>query len=247
MDSQNKIKKVAKLPSRKFRLFLTFLGTAVSTVALTITTLAWFMSTLKGGAEIPDIGVDDEYAHSFSCALNSVPITNGSVEFTPFYPGNVHRKTLTFSLTNLSSKTFKMNLFFEQPAALEEVPYIDATGKWGNANYYYYLGSQIALTSVSLAIDGASPTFTSGAGNHLVETNSVGVVKGQVNGVANEITSIARFYIIQNVSVPASKTLTGTLEFTFVDNGTDQSMYFVDWPTTGVSRRSLSAFFYRGI
>lgn len=129
MDSQNKIKKVAKLPSRKFRLFLTFLGTAVSTVALTITTLAWFMSTLKGGAEIPDIGVDDEYAHSFSCALNSVPITNGSVEFTPFYPGHVHRKTLTFSLTNLSSKTFKMNLFFEQPAALEEVPYIDATGK----------------------------------------------------------------------------------------------------------------------
>jgi len=61
-----------------------------------------------------------------------------------------------------------MNLFFEQPAALEEVPYIDATGKWGNANYYYYLGSQIALTSVSLAIDGASPTFTSGTSDYRI-------------------------------------------------------------------------------
>ena len=46
--------------------------------------------------------------------------------------------------------------------------------------------------------------------------------------------------------MPASKTLTGTLEFTFVDNGTDQSMYLLIGRQQ-VYQEDRYAFFYQGI
>ncbi|OQC09786.1 MAG: hypothetical protein BWX74_00859 [Tenericutes bacterium ADurb.Bin087] len=246
MAIQEKRTKSKLLKSKKIQLFLTFFGVATSAISLTIVTHAWFLSVRNAGVDNPNVEILDEYARSFSYALNGVPIEDEIIEFTPFYPGHVHRKTLTFSLTNLSAHPFFMDLYFNNAGSLDEAPYLDTEGKWGNANYYYYLGSQIALTAVSLSIDGATPTYTSGAGNYLVQTNSVGVTKGQVNGVASAVTSIPRFNIFQNVTIPASKTLSGTIEFTFVDNGTDQSMYFIDWPTTGVSKRQMYAHFYRG-
>jgi hypothetical protein len=246
MENRSELRKV-KIPNRKIKIFLTLFGTLASTIALTIVTFSWFATIRKAGIENDTVQVVDTYAHSFSCALDGVAVVGDVVEFTPFYPGHVHRKTLTFTLTNLSDDAFSADLFFEQPSTLEEIPYVDTTGKWGAENYYYYLGSQISLTSISLLIDGVTPSYTSGAGQYLVQTSSAGVTKGQVNGVASAVTSIPRLNIIKNVSIPSNKTLNGTLEFTFVDNGTDQSMYFVDWPQEGVSQRLLYAFLHQGV
>lgn len=237
----------AKSPKNKFRLFLTFFGVAMSMVALTITTLAWFLSTRHVGANIGEIVVEDEYAHEFSLMSNDAVITDSTIEFDAFYPGHVHRKSVEFSLTNFSKQGFTADLYFEAPEASDEAPFIDTEGKWGDVNYFYYLGSQIALTKVELNIEGTTPNFTSGEGNFLVETSSAGVAKGQVSGVATAISEFSRVYLFAGVEVPASKTLTGTLEFTFVDNGTDQSMYYLDWPDSGVTKRSLDAFLYRGV
>lgn len=232
-----KIEKFKKRQARK--LYLTLFSTIVSFLALSLSTFAWFSFNRTADTTADKIVISDYYAHEFNYTVDGVPQVNGELNFFGFYPGNVHKRTLTFTLKNTSDGPYQVTLFLNTGNLLNEVPYYDAAKKWNNTPYYYYLGSQIQVSKVQLSIDGTAPTFISGQGSYLLSTSSAGLSKGQVNGVASQLNVMTQVDLLKNVSLANGKTLIGLIEFTFVDNGTDQSMYMEDWPTVGVCKRYL--------
>lgn len=204
-----------------------------SIVSLTISARAWFMFNRDNTIRNNDIVNRGDFDYTFTHAVNGQPATDHNVLFENIYPGDVHKYNLSFSLTNNDDTSFYGSFFFAAPSASQEVPYVDTEGN------YYYLGSQIQITKLDVAL-GTSPVASPPALNSfLVTTSSSEVSKGQNNSVSAEITSIPDLYLLQNIEIPGGATISFDIDFTFVDNGTSQNVYMSEWPTIGHCSRTL--------
>lgn len=239
MDRYYKIKS-----KNQKRLLLNLFALLGSVLTLTVTSMAWFVSNRQSNIVNDAIAVRDNFSHQYHFWVDGVSTDNKVFDFSSFYPGNVHKRNLSFTLKNQSEFTFLADLYFNPVTTGQEIPFVDGSAKWGAANTYYYLGSQIQITDVTVTIDSVEVITTTAEGSYLVTTNSVGVTKGQVNGVSSPVTNIPILYFIRNVSLASGKTLVGSIDFTFVDNKTDQSMYMVDWPLVGACSRGLSSYLH---
>lgn len=233
---KNKIEKIKKHQNRK--LHTTIFGSLVSFLSLFYTTFAWFTFVRSANTNADKITITDHYGHEFNYSVDGVPQQTGKLNFFGFYPGNVHKRNLTFSLKNISDGPYQFRLSLKTQEEMNEVPYHDTANKWGG-NKYYYLGSQIQVSKVELLIDNTTPSFESGVGSYLLTTSSEGLLKGQINGVSSPIEVMTTVDLFKNVTIPNGKTLMGTIEFTFIDNGTDQSMFMQDWANSGTCIRYL--------
>lgn len=166
------------------------------------------------------------------------PLEGSEILFADLIPGQQPRK-IKLVAENIGEETTKLNLSFLAPLSNEEVPFIDSAGIYGPANYYYYLGSQIAVKSVDVKIDNVPVVTNNGAGSFLVPTNSVGVSKGQVNGVDSEITTFSDLSLASGVTVAVGEVAIIEMTFIFVDNGTNQNVYMDAWNSGGVSKRNI--------
>ncbi len=233
---------IQKKYRRKY--ILTFLALSASILSLSVTSFAWFLFNRNVQTTNSEVIVANQFAHEFAFTIDGQNPSNGEINFLNLYPGQVHHRNLSFTLKNTSTNPFQADIYLKTLNNNQEIAYFDNQDKWSLTDYYYYLGSQIQITNVSLTIDGVAPTFISGQGAYLLTTNSVGVTKGQVNGVTNPVNATPRLELMTNVLIPVNKTLIGHIDFTFVDNGTDQSMFMEDWPLVGTCIRYLEGFLH---
>ena len=225
----------------KVGLGISLVTLAISLTALGYVTYAWFELKRRELTNFDQVQVTDNFDVTYMLYKDSVYDTDNQIAFDDFYPGDVHKRTLTIVATNHDDDV-KMTWFFKAPTALDEVPYVDTNGDYGNAGYYSYLGSQIQIESVSVLVNSVPTTTVNAAGTYLVTTNSVGLTKGQVNQVADVPLMNDNINLVEGVTLPSGQTATIDIVFTFVDNGTNQNIFKDAWPATGVCRRSLTVF-----
>lgn len=223
---------------------LTFLALSASILSLSVTSFAWFIFNRNVSTTNSETIVANQFAHEFTFTIDGQNPSNNEINFLNIYPGQVHHRNLSFALKNTSTAPFQADIYLKATNNFQEVAYFDNQDKWHTTDYYYYLGSQIQVTNVTLTIDGIAPSFTSGQGAYLLTTNSVGLTKGQVNGVTTEVNVTPRLELLTNALIPVNKTLIGHIDFTFVDNGTNQSMFMEDWPAVGTCTRYLEGFLH---
>lgn len=237
--------KVLKLTSKqalKKRVFITIFGMVASLASLVTVTLAWFQMNRKLQTNYSGVAINDLYNVTIVLRQDGELVTDGVIHFEDFFPGDVNAHSLEIDITNNGDDQLNTSWFFVAPTAAQEVPYVDSTGQYGPENYYYYFGSQIQIFEVS-AVSGATSVDTGvGEGEYLVETSSVGVSKGQVNGVATVVNNIPRLEIINAFPIESGATANIVFSFVFTDNGTNQNVYSLGWPSVGVCQRSLGVF-----
>lgn len=224
----------------------TIISLIFSVVSLAATSLAWFIFARKGDIINNQIIADPAFSYTYNSKLDGVTYTNNDMTFNDMFPGALNSRKFTFDLTNNGNEPFVIDLYLKAAQSSEEVPYIDTTGKWGTANTYYYFGSQIALKNITLTIDGVTPSNTNSEGSFLVSTSSEGLSAGQVNGVSSPISLIPRLNLFSNVIIPAGKTLNGSIDFAFIDNGTNQNVYMEDWASSGHTSRTIEGHLREG-
>lgn len=225
----------------KVGLGISLVTLAISLTALGYVTYAWFEHKRREMVNFDEILATDNLDVTYMLYKDSVYDADNQIEFEDFYPGDVHKRTLTIVATNHDADV-KMSWFFKAPTELDEIPYIDTDGDYGTAGYYNYLGSQIQIESVSVLVNSVPTATVNAAGTYLVTTNSVGLTKGQVNGVAAVPLMPDNIFIVDGLILPSGQTATIDIVFTFVDNGTNQNVFKDAWPASGVCRRSLALF-----
>ena len=234
-------KSVTSVKVIRVRLALMFVSLAVALTALSYITFSWFLFNRRADIGGLAVDVNGNFDVTYSLYENDVLDDDSVIDFSSFYPGQVHRQKLTIVTSNFADDVL-ITWSLKMPTALEEVPFIDTLGDYGEANYYYYLGSQIQVNEVNVTVNDIPLTALTAEGNFLVTTSSTGLTKGQVNGVASEITSIPTLDLVEDVTLGYYQTATIDIYFTFVDNGTNQNVYQNAWPTMGVSSRQLVLF-----
>lgn len=208
-----------------------------SIVSLTLVAHAWFTHNRDTSIINPIIVNKGKFDYDFNSQANGTTISDGSIMFDPVYPGAVHKNNITFSLTNNDDKNYRTS-FYLSTNANDEVPYIDPSGN------YYYLGSQIQITKLDIHLDGVALSGATALNKFLVTTSSDQVTKGQNNSVAAAVTPLDDLFLIENVLVNVGQTLSFDIDFTFVDNGTNQNIYKDEWPVVGRCTRNLKVHIY---
>lgn len=236
-----KVRKMTTLTAIRMRMFLTFVSLTVALTALSYVTFAWFQFNRRAEIGGTNVDVNGNFDVVYSLYEDNVLQSDGVVDFNDFYPGNVHARKLKISVTNFDAD-LHMTWFFAAPTALQEIAFVDTNGDYGTAGNYYYLGSQIQIAAVAVIVDAVPVASTNAAGTYLVSTSSVGLTKGQVNGVATSVTNTPRIDLVENVLLPFGQTATIEITFTFVDNGTNQNVYKDAWPAVGITSRLLSLY-----
>lgn len=139
------------------------------------------------------------------------------------YSGSANSRTITLTHTNNEDKDLYIWWYFGIPNIPNggvEIPYIDS-GK------YYYLGSQLAITDITVAVNGTpkavAPAILSGKGRFLLPTATQG--GGQVTYVQSAVASMPKVDLVEGMALEAGKTTIVTLTLTFVDNGENQNIY----------------------
>lgn len=236
-----KVLKATSIKVIRLRMALTFLSLAVALTALSYVTFSWFIFNRRAEIGGVQVDVNGNFDVTYALYQDDVIVDDGQVDFNNFYPGAVHRRKLTL-VTNNFGDDIKFTWTFKAPTALEEVPFIDTLGDYGTAGNYYYLGSQIQISEVVVKVNAVVVSATTAQGSYLVTTNSIGLTKGQVNGVASAVTNIPNMYLAQAVTLPYFQTAVIDIFFTFVDNGTNQNVYKDAWPLSGFTSRALTLF-----
>ena len=239
MDKYSSIQK-----RNKRRYILSLFAMIASVLSLTVTSFAWFIFNRNSSVNNSEVIVTDQFAHEFTLTIDGQSVTNNEIHFSSIFPGQVHKRNLSFTLKNTSHNPYLADIYLKTTGNNQEVPYFDNQDKWAVSDLYYYLGSQIQISDIVLTIDGVQPSYVSGEGSYLLTTTNVGVTKGQVNGVSNPVDVAPRLELLKNVLLPVNKTLVGSIDFTFVDNGTDQSMFMEDWPLVGMCSRFLEGYLH---
>lgn len=204
-----------------------------SLISLTLVAHAWFTHNRDTSIINPIIINKGKFDYDFDASVNGLSVSGGSIVFDDFYPGAVHKYNMDFSLTNIDDKDYYTSFYFAAPNANDEIPYVDDDGN------YYYLGSQIQITKLDILLNGSTPSGQTALNKFLVTTSSDAVIKGQNNSVTAPVSPIDDLFIIEDVLVPIGQTITFDVDFTFVDNGTNQNVYKDLWPTVGKSMRAL--------
>jgi hypothetical protein len=239
MDKYSNIQK-----RNKRRYILSLFAMTASVLSLTVTSFAWFIFNRNNSVTNSEVIVADQFAHQFTYTVDGQSPLNNELHFAAIFPGQVHTRNLSFTLKNTSNNPYQADIYLKATSNDQEVAYFDDQDKWNVDDLYYYLGSQIQISDITLTIDGIQPSYLSGEGTYLLTTTSVGVTKGQVNGVSAPLDVTPRLELLKNVLIPVNKTLVGSIDFTFVDNGTDQSMYMEDWPLVGTCSRFLEGYLH---
>jgi hypothetical protein len=221
---------------------ITLFGVVASFASLVTVTLAWFQMNRKLLANYGGVEINDLYNVTIVVKQDGELVSDGIIRFDDFFPGEANVRHLEITITNNSDGLLHTSWFFKDATSEQEVPYIDTSGLYGDANYLYYFGSQIQISDVSAVSGSTSVDTGAGEGEYLVETNSVGLSQGQVNGVANAITAFPQLEVLNSFPIEGGVTAEIVFTFLFVDNGTDQSVYSLAWPTAGVCERKLSVF-----
>lgn len=204
-----------------------------SLISLTLVSHAWFSHNRDTAVINPIIINKGKFDYDFSAKVNGLTLQGGNIVFDNIYPGAVHKNNINLSLENIDEKDYYTSFYFAAPNANDEIPYIDED------NNHYYLGSQIQITKLDILVNGVAPTGETALNKFLVTTSNDAVTKGQNNSVPNAVSPIGDLFIIEDVLVPMGHTITLDIDFTFVDNGTNQNVYKDLWPTVGKSMRSL--------
>lgn len=226
----------------KKRTLITLFGVVVSFASLVTVSLAWFQMNRKLMANYAGVEINNLFDVTIVMRQDGELVTDGVIRFEDFFPGQANARQLEITITNNSDDLLHTSWFFKDATSEQEVPYIDTLGTYGEANYYYYFGSQIQISSVSAVSDLTSVDTGAGEGEYLLETNGVGLTQGQVNGVANAITTFPRLDILNSFPIEGGATANIAFTFLFVDNGTNQNVYSLAWPSVGVCQRNLSVF-----
>lgn len=113
------------------------------------------------------------------------------------FSGSVNSRTITLKHTNNESKDLYIWWYFGIPNIPNggvESPHIEG-GK------YYYLGSQLAITDITVAVNGtptvAAPAIISGKGQFLVPTATQG--NGQVTFVSSALASLPKRDLVEGL------------------------------------------------
>jgi len=143
--------------------------------------------------------------------------------FEDIFCGYANRKTLFVRCINNDINDLLLSFFFVPPDGIsgEETPYVDGSR-------YNYLGSQLQISDIRIALNGQSidaSGYAVGKNRYLVTTSSQGLTKGQVNYVGAAVTEIPRLDILSGMTLPVGASVMIEIDFTFVDNGTDQNIY----------------------
>jgi hypothetical protein len=226
----------------KYHILMTFTATFIALFSFLSVTLSWFQSARRIDTNVSGIYVTNLYNATISLKHNDEPVTDGIIGFDEFYPGEVHQQYVEITITNNSQRTMETKWFFKAPTSLQEIPYVDTEGAYGTAGDYYYLASQIQLSEFSASIGEEVTDTAIGEDEFLLETSNVGVTKGQVNGVSEEISGYTQFLILDGYLIDPGLTAVISLTFTFVDNGTSQNVYQTAWPSVGVCQRHLGLY-----
>lgn len=229
----------------KYHLLVTFIATSLSLVSLISVSIAWFQSNRIINANLSGVYVRDLYDVTISLKQDGVSITDGIIHFEDFFPGVLNEHEVEIAITNNSDSLLYTTWYFRTPSSEQEVPYVDTAGTYGPEGYYYYFGSQIQVSDVYAEVGSTTVDTGVGEGEYLIETNSVGLTQGQVNGVSSPITSFSQFYLLDDFGVDVGQTATIIFTLTFVDNLTNQNVYQLAWPTSGVSERQLGLYLLR--
>lgn len=137
--------------------------------------------------------------------------------------GSANSRTITLKHTNNENKDLYIWWYFGIP----NLPYGGVETPHTESGKYYYLGSQLAITDITVTVNDAprtvAPAVISGKGKFLLPTAPQG--GGQVTFVQNAVASMPRVDLIEGMTLEAGKTTIITLTLTFVDNGENQSIY----------------------
>lgn len=226
----------------KSHIFLTFIAAFLSLASFISVTISWFQSARRVPTNMSGIYVTNLFNVSISLKQDGVSVSDGIINFTELYPGTSHTREVEIIITNHSEYSIATKWFFKIPTSAQDVPYIDVGGEYGPEGYYYYLASQIQVSDVYASIGSEVTDTAVGENQFLLETNSSGVTKGQVNGVSAAVGAIPSLLILDEYLIGPDQTATIVFDFTFVDNLTNQNVYQTAWPTVGVCQRHLGLF-----
>ncbi|HOB64162.1 MAG TPA: hypothetical protein PKH08_03280 [Clostridia bacterium] len=145
-----------------------------------------------------------------------------TLDFSNIFCGAANSRTLEIEVTNNESEDLYLSWFFGSPG-----PHGGAETPLESGGKYYYLGSQLAVTGITVVTDGSPVTLpsnkTPGLGAFLVPTTPLD--GGQATSVGSAIGSVPGIDLLKDILIPGGKTSLVTITITFVDNGEDQSIY----------------------
>lgn len=144
--------------------------------------------------------------------------------FENFFSGQVHNKSFYVSMRLNEEKNISITLCLQSPNGSygKEEPHT-------SEGLYYYLGSQIQISDIKAfaddqEIEGFS-AYAAGLNEYLVNTTSENVAKGQDTAYEYAVLNIPTINIIEDYLLPVDREIIFIIDFTFVDNGEDQSIY----------------------
>lgn len=232
--------KINRIKLYKLLILISGFSLSVALTGYLSHTFSWFIFNRMTKSNAPKVQVQASLQVDYDIYVDEseTPLAEDEIVFSSLIPGQTPR-TVTVVATNTGQNDAALTLSFLAPLAAEEVPFVDTLGTYGPLGYYYYFGSQIELHAIETKINSVSVVTTNNVGAFLVPTTNVGVAKGQVTGVEDEITTFSPLDFVEDVVIAVGEEITIKTTFLFVDNGTDQNVYMEAWPANGVSSRTL--------
>lgn len=221
MDAKIKRKYLKKIVA-SFLMLIVAAGVCIT--ACTAQLFAWFsfQSEQKGNF---DVTIRDDIKVEISVSTDGETWygAQDDITFQNIFCGAANAKTLYVRMKNNDGRNVNATLSFRRPDGTygEESPY--TTG-----GVYYYLGSQLQISGARATVNGQIVDVSgkdAGLGKYLVTTSSNGLTKGQVTGYGSAVTNIPRLDIIDGFTLLKDSETVFEIDFTFVDNLTDQSVY----------------------
>lgn len=203
-----------------------FIVTAVLFVtACTTYILAWFTESKDNRLDglVLNTSSDLDITVKLSDGVNWNNTAN-IILFENFFAGQANKKSFYVSLRLNEQKNISITLSLRSP-----------NGYYGNEEphtsegLYYYLGSHIQISDIKAfaagqEVEGFS-AYAAGLNEYLVSTTSSDVAKGQNTAYEYAVTDIPAINIIDGYLLPVDIETVFKIDFTFVDNGQDQSIY----------------------
>lgn len=214
---------------QKISLLVSGLALAATLTAFFSVSFAWFTHKRDAAILKPETTAVAQYQVSYLTFVNNVQLTGSNIEYHDLFPGQ-NKMTIRFEITNTGELETNLNLSFLAPTTVQEVPFIDEDGLYGEENYYYYFGSQIKIENISAQVNDLDITLLNPVSDFLVETEAEG--NGQVNGVEAAVL-IPELEILEDTYLEVGDVLKVEYTLLFVDNATNQNVFMNEWNQEG--------------
>lgn len=207
-----------KKNSAQKKMFTISVAALIFSVLVLITAVyAWFQSPFSGMGGLSTSVAKDSLKVSYKVGDGDYTDNPENIKFENILPGS--KKSIFVKVENIDTKSIDITIYFLAPDTGstdngQEKPFI-------NEGVYYYLGSQIKITSVKAD----TSEIDNAAGKYLVTTEKLNPESEfQKTGVTSA-ADLLRLNIAEGYTVNSDSTTIFEIEFTFVDNGEDQSIY----------------------